>query len=451
MMTPTELIGFRAIVLDLLASDKRQKAFDLLDHFFEKAETLAEFDVIGELSMKTDYRELHLKCAELAHGVALTSQEKRASRSNLISAYNMMNYPEKALYYIDLQLRQTPNDFSMYCAKAANISLMGNKKEAEAIIEDLLKKHPEKQIELESMLSGKYLRSGNLSRGIKAFIEQTKPKHKLFDEQLKMKRWDGIARPGRTVYVDGEGGIGDEIINIRFFQNILDIGMTPILCSPDTKYYKDKNSLFRRHGIQILSDSYSIDKHQFWVPMMSLPSVLNLTENDLWKGSYLYPLQRQRIVSEKFKIGIKCSGNPFFAQDEYRKIPLDTMVSYLPKEAELYYIDKTEVDHPLVINTSDKINSWEDTLDIINSMDCIVSSCTSLVHAAGAIGKTTFVSVPIAEYYIWTSSRRDHSTPWYGSNFYVLRQKSLRNWNEPLAEVNKYVRQLMIMKKGDTQ
>jgi hypothetical protein len=170
---------------------------------------------------------------------------------------------------------------------------------------------------------------------------------------------------------------------------------------------------------------------------MGLPAILNLSEDDLWKGPYLTPLKKKKIESKKFKIGIKCSGNPYFAQDEYRKIPLDLMLSYLPEEAELYYIDKIKVNNSRVTDLADEINSWEDTLDIIDSMDCIVSSCTSLVHAAGAIGKTAIVAVPIAEYYIWTTSRRDHSTPWYGDNFYVMKQTKMRDWNKPLEQINK--------------
>jgi ADP-heptose:LPS heptosyltransferase len=122
------------------------------------------------------------------------------------------------------------------------------------------------------------------------------------------------------------------------------------------------------------------------------------------------------------------------------------MLKYLPKEAEIYYNDK-EVGHPGTIDLGDRIDSWEDTLDFIDQMDCIVSSCTSLVHAAGAIGKTTFVAVPIAEYYIWTTSRRDDSSPWYGDNFHVIRQTEVRDWNKPLAEIQERVKH--IMKNGE--
>ena len=76
-------------------------------------------------------------------------------------------------------------------------------------------------------------------------------------------------------------------------------------------------------------------------------------------------------------------------------------------------------------------------------MDIIVSSCTSLVHAAGAIGKRTIVMVPIAEYYTWTSTRTNNTTPWYGQNFTVLRQSKLRSWKEPLSEMRGLLDQII--------
>lgn len=449
-MKPVELIGLKSIVLDFVNNDKRQMAYDILDYFFKKSSSMNEFDVIGELSLKTEYRDLYLRCAERSYAVAYTSEQKFAARTNLIKAYNTMNWPEKALHYTNIQLSIAPNDFDMICQYIANISLCGDKEKAESMIQELIVKFPEKEKELDAMLSGKYLREGQLSRGIQSFIEVFKPRHKIFEEQLKMKRWNGISYPSKTVYVDGEGGIGDEIINIRFFDEIKRRGMNPVLCSPDTKFYKDKNNLFRRHGIEVKTETFSIDNKQFWLPMMSLPATLGLTENDLWKGAYLEPLRQEKnkLDGDKFKIGIKCSGNPYFAQDEYRKIPLELMLSYLPENADIYYIDKL-TGHDGTIDLGDRINSWEDTLDFIDQMDCIVSSCTSLVHAAGALGKATFVAVPIAEYYVWTSTRTDTSTPWYGENFNVMKQTKLRDWNEPLSLISEKVKGLMDEKTRD--
>jgi len=443
-MTSLELIGFQKTIKELVSDNKRSQAFDLLDHFFRKARSLEEFDAIGQLSLDTEHRDLYLRCAETSYAVAFNTQQKYAARTNLIKAYNVMNWPEKALFLIDKQLLLTPDDFNMLCEKAANTALMGDRVSSEAILNDLIEKYPEKRQTLELMFSTKHLRSGELQRGVRLFIEGYKKKNTLFEQRLNMSRWDGVARAGRIVYVEAEGGIGDELINVRFFENIKKMGMHPILVCPDNEFYKDKNSLFSRLGVQILSESFSIDRKQFWTPMMSLPADLNLTENDLWKKPYIHPIRQEKnkIDSNKFKIGIKCSGNPFFTQDEYRKIPLDLMLSYLPKDAEIYYIDKL-TGHDGTIDLGDRINSWEDTLDFIDQMDCIVSSCTSLVHAAGAMGKTTFVAVPIAEYYIWTTSKQDGSSPWYGDNFYVARQKKVRDWSEPLTDIGNRVRKLL--------
>lgn len=440
----------KPVVMDLINCDERMKAWDLIDFYLAHAKTLQDYDTLGYLSLKADKRDTYLLCAEATYALSTTPNQKYNSRVNLYKAYNAMNYPEKALFYIEQNLSITPEDFDTIAQKAFNISLSGRKYEAEQILLDLCEKYPENVSKLEAAFSGKMLREGKLADGIRAFLETFKPKSGIFDDTLRMKRWDGVIRPGTKLYIDGEGGIGDEIINIRFLHRIENLGMEPVLYSPG-KFRADTNSLFRRHGFNIVTDSYSIDTRASWAPLMSLPAYLNLTEEDLWKGPYLTPLKNPKnvIKSDKFKIGIKCSGNPYFGQDEYRKIPLDTMLRYLPQEAEIYYIDKEEKNDSRVIDLSSRIEGWEDTLDFIDQMDYIVSSCTSLVHAAGSIGKTTFVAVPIAEYYIWTTSRQDTSSPWYGPNFHVMRQTKVRDWNEPLTAINNHLLTLMNEAKRD--
>jgi len=428
----------KPVVMDLLYQEKRKIVFEMLDMYFKKASTIEDFDTLGYLSLKAEYRDLYLKCAEAAYTKAENPQQLYIARSNLYKAYNAMNRPDDALFYIDLNLKLTPDDFETQTQKAFNIALKGDRKTSEDILLKLLEKYPERKEDMRSALSGKTLREGKIAEGVISFLGTFKPKSGKFDDVLGMKRWTGIIQPGKTIYVEGEGGIGDELINIRFFKYIEDLGMKPILYSSWSQYREDTVNFFRRNGFEVLTETYSIDRRQLWTPLMSLPGYLNLDESKLWYGTYLTPLRnpKNKIESKKFKIGIKCSGNPYFSQDEYRKIPLVKMLEYLPKDAEIYYIDKESVNDERVIDLSGKIKSWEDTLDFIDQMDCIVSSCTSLVHAAGAIGKTTFVIVPIAEYYIWSTSSQTTKSPWYGDNFQVHKQKTVANWDEPLYNVN---------------
>jgi tetratricopeptide (TPR) repeat protein len=432
------------VVMDLLSNEKRTIVFEMLELYFKRAETIEDFDTLGYLSLKAEHRQLYLKCAEAAYSKAENSQQLYIARANLYKAYNAMNQPEKALFYIDLNLTVTPNDFETQTQKAFNIALLGDRKTSEDMLMKLAEKYPEKAQAMDNALSGKMLRDGNLAKGILSFMGSIKPKNGRFEEAFKMTKWTGMVQPNRTIYVDGEGGIGDEIINIRFFDHIKDLGMKPVLYSTWSKYREDTVNLFRRNGYEVITETYSIDRKQLWVPMMSLPGYLNLTEDKLWRKPYLTPIRNTKntLSSNKFKIGIKCSGNPYFSQDEYRKIPLELMLSYMPQDAEIYYIDK-EVGHKGCIDLGNRINSWEDTLDFIDQMDCIISSCTSLVHAAGAMGKTTFVTVPIAEYYIWSTSRKDTTTPWYGNNFQVHKQTKVRDWHEPLTNVKQEVIKLM--------
>jgi len=428
----------KTVILELIKSDQRTLAWNLIDHYYKTASSIEHFDILGYVSLKADKRDTYLKCAESAYSLAITPEQMFNARNNLYKAYNTMNRPKDALFYIEQNLLIDPDNFEVQCQKAFNISLTGDKETAEKILLELTVKYPEHAHKLESAFSGKHLREGRTSKGILSFVEAFKAENHFFGKTLQMSRWNGTIVPGKTLYVDIEGGIGDQIINIRFFDRLTSYGMKPVLVSQNSDYYRDINAVFRRHGYEVLTDRLLIDTKQQWAPMMSLPGYMGLTESQLWTNPYIKPLKnpKNKLEGSRIKIGIKCSGNPFFAQDEYRKIPLDQIINILPENADIYYIDKEIVDHSKVINLANKINSWEDTFDFIDQMDCIVSSCTSLVHAAGAMGKTTFVAVPIAEYYIWTTTKRDGSSPWYGETFYVARQTKVNDWSEPLSNIS---------------
>ena len=430
------------LVVDYLVSnDKHFLAHQVLDEFAKKAHTMAEYDSLGAAALRAQHHKLQLKCAQYLYTHSTNTQQLFDARENLYKIYNSLNEPEKALFYIELNLKIKPNDTDTILQKAFNLALMNRRKEAEDIIQSVAADSEEIAESIEYSLSGKLLREGHTAKGINGFINTFKPTNPLFEENLKLKFWDGGAYPGKTIVVNGEGGVGDEIINIRFLDHLKKLGMKPILYSSWHKYRPDTVDLFRRHGHEVVTNHLFFKKDYLWTHMMSLPGFLGLTEKQLWSGPYLTPLRQEknRLDDSKFKIGIKVSGNPWFEQDVYRKIPINEMLASLPKEASVYYID-TDKEYEGTISLKNRIKSWEDTLDFIDQMDIIVSSCTSLVHAAGAMGKETIVVTPIAEYYVWTSTRTDGSTPWYGDNFKVIKQTKVRSWKEPLDQVSEILK-----------
>ncbi len=424
------------VIEHLRAKEKYLEARNILNIFEESAETISDFDALGECAIIAQYHELRLRCAKFVYTNATTSEQLFSARENLYTCYNQLNYPEKALFYIDLNLKQKPNDPDTLMHKAFNLSLMGLRTESESIISDVSTTNQKLLESLNYTLSGKLLREGKTAQGIDGFINAFKPKNNLFENVLKLKFWDGIPQPGKTIVINSEGGIGDELINIRFFDNLKQLGMNPILYSSWYKYRPDIVSLFRRHGYRVETNHLFFKNDYLWTHMMSLPAYLGLNESNLWNKPYLTALKQQKnkLTDTNFKIGIKCNGNPYFEQDIYRTIPIDELTAALPENCSIYYFDLAQ-EYPGVISLKDKISTWEDTLDYIDQMDIIVSSCTSLVHAAGAMGKKTIVVVPIAKYYVWISTRSDESTPWYGDNFKVIEQTAVRSWAEPLERV----------------
>jgi hypothetical protein len=66
-------------------------------------------------------------------------------------------------------------------------------------------------------------------------------------------------------------------------------------------------------------------------------------------------------------------------------------------------------------------------------MNVVISSCTSLIHAAGSIGKKSYVVVPILNYYTW--AKPEYHSKWYDNSLTILRQKEYDNWKAPLKEL----------------
>ena len=98
-------------------------------------------------------------------------------------------------------------------------------------------------------------------------------------------------------------------------------------------------------------------------------------------------------------------------------------------------VPKTYRNHVKEFHSKDR--EFSDTFSIINQMDLVITSCTSIAHVAAAMGKEVCVFVPIMEYYAWTSSTG--KTWWYGDNVHLFRQKKPRTWNEPLKKLEEFL------------
>lgn len=254
--------------------------------------------------------------------------------------------------------------------------------------------------------------------------------------------WDGKPAPGKHVLFASEGGIGDEIINVRFVERVAKMGM--------------KVSIMSSHGVhsiydhlpfakKINSKQYKKSDYDMWTPMMDLPHTLDLDFGDLWDGPYLrakdeYIKKYRDIIKGEFKIGLRWSGNPRYDHELHRTVDLEKLISSMPQgnNWSLYSIQRDVGMEQLkdvsnVIDLSNHLTSFEDLLGVMHNLDLIITSCTSVAHAACALGKRTIIMIPIMEYYTWAEGKKNSS--FYGENLRLIRQVTPETWTEAYDEL----------------
>lgn len=409
------------------------KAKIVLDLLKPHANSVFEIDQLGKLY--AEIREFNdtLELAYKIYDLVDTAQAKFDARVNIIRAYLNLNKPYEALKYIEINEQEQPNDHPNQMDKAMSYFLLDRKQEGEQILRKILTEPHTQDIDNRVNFNlGTYeLRNGNFKTGLrKVLLDGRKLNlwHKFSFPSNQL--WEGIPQPGKTIIVCAEGGIGDEIISVRFMKHFKDLGMNPI-------WYTNRQDLadiFNRNGFQTITKIDNFHSDWLWTYSMPVPSYLELEEDDLWYGPYIKPLKSKPLLSNKKKIGIKTMGNPKYDQDLHRTIPFEQLIDCIPNDYEIYsfHIDE-EFTHPRVINLKNQINSWEDTLDYLDQMDIVISSCTSLIHAAGAMAKQSIVIVPILTYYTW--AKLGKNTKWYNDNLTILRQTEYNNWHAPLNEL----------------
>ena len=188
---------------------------------------------------------------------------------------------------------------------------------------------------------------------------------------------------------------------------------------------------------ETITDIADINPTWYWTYAMQMPVHLDVDESELWDGPFLEVKDKRDVIPKT--IGLKISGNKNYDQDLARNIPLEDILAVIPEEYTVYSFQFDDpIDHPRLVNWMDADKTtWDDTLNKMGEMEFMISSCTSLIHAAGAIGKKSYVFTPILRYYPWGNDKS--RSPWYDDNLTVLHQVTNNSWEEPVAVLGELI------------
>jgi tetratricopeptide (TPR) repeat protein len=443
-MNPLELV-----TKTLYAFNEKELTSQVLQAFGKRAETFQQYDDVAKIFFEIKDFTNAISYGEKALKNTRTKEEKYTTSKNLINAYNQNNFPDKALTQISKIKSQNPQDTELLLEETFSYSALNQKEKSEKLLFDLIKKPLPEEIERKAYhnLSGYYFRKDDLHTGLQHFLKAGEVEAYKNRELPPFPKWDGTITPGQTIVIDSQCGAGDEIIHIRFMKHLKELGMNPIW----TTTRKDIQKLFNYNGFhtELVWDNPEFPKDSKWVYALALPYYLNLKVEDLGQEPYIKPLpEKEQKYSylqqdDKYKIGMFWNSGSGFEQAHFRSIDFFDLWNVIANPDHSLYslqlsdtlVPKTCKNHIKEFHSKDR--EFADTFSIVNQMDLVITSCTSIAHIAAAMGKEVCVFVPIMEYYVWTSSTG--KSWWYGDNVHLFKQKKPRNWNEPLKELKEFL------------
>ena len=190
-------------------------------------------------------------------------------------------------------------------------------------------------------------------------------------------------------------------------------------------------------GVTIIpyDDIWRHTDYDSWIPSMSVITILEYEYSDITGSPYI---SSDHIAHTKKVVGLKWSGNPKFEHQQYRKFPLSDFFDSVYNENYEYISLQRDEESDQCPDWVNRVNldTWTDTKNAINRCDIVISSCTSVAHLSGAMGKVTYIIVPILPYYLWALP--GETTPYYNS-VKLIRQTKPNNWNSVFHKIKSII------------
>ena len=405
---------------DLLADPQAQ--LDRVHDFLDLPPFAYDFENIDGSTVAED--DAALWNAPGLHDVQpkLERQHNQSARDVLGKRYVQFAQPafwradpgEPEIHTLDLQLA------------AARV---GNFAQAWELSEQLAEEEPEN--DRAAYNRGWYLlRQGKLQKGF-ALLDRGR-KEGVFGNKnpgTPQPLWDGKSQGTVMLYL--EGGLGDQIHQVRYAKNIAARGCKVVVACSDALVL-----LFNQvKGVSaIVTHAAALGVyHDFWTPGMSALVPLGYEYRNVCGSAYIPKPFVER--TQRKRIGLRWSGNPRFEHEQHRVFPPELMFEAVKGiDADFICLQRDndmEVCPDWV--TQVPLDDWLQTQEAIASCDLVITSCTSVSHLAAAMGIETWVVQPIMPYYLY--ARPGDKTAFY-DNMRLYRQERFDEWDSPFININ---------------
>ena len=277
--------------------------------------------------------------------------------------------------------------------------------------------------------------------------EYRESKIKDLNKIKDIPKWDGANLKNKTLLIICEQGIGDSVQFIRYVKKIKKNKSNIFLLIK-----KNLISLFEHidEVDKIFIDENDIPFIDFYISLMSLPFIFRNEidvpppYNFFKYNSKLDKYWKLKLnKNKKIKIGLVWQGSKTHAKDYKRSITLRKFEPLLKLQnfefislqkgfgREQIKLNKLE---KVVIDFFESIESFQDTLSIINNLDLVITVDTAIAHIAATMNKKTWIIISHVPDFRW--GLKNEKTIWY-DNVKLYRQKEINNWDSVINDVEK--------------
>jgi tetratricopeptide (TPR) repeat protein len=366
--------------------------------------------------------------------------------TNLGNVYNKMHDYKKASKMHEKSIKLDPSGYNAYSNVGTSYKNLGYHKKAI----DSYKKAIELKPDFENAhfdLSTVYLSQKDFKNGWEEY-EWRFQKEEMAGHMLKHQdifnheRFDGKTNiENKTLLLHTEQGFGDSIM----FGKFVELVKEKYKCSVILQCRDELKTLFENSFKNVdhfyARDSEELPEFDYHFPMLSLPYLFGVESiKDIPDTNpYLIPLKEDELEIEKeegkINVGICWSASvtgesydgKVFSVDyfkpliEHPKFNVYTL-QVGPENDEL----KTAGLDDKVIDITEKLTDFNKTAYLMEQLDFVISSDTSVAHLAGAIDKEIWV--PLQKIPDWRWENKGDKSYWYPSAK-LFRQKSARVWD----------------------
>jgi tetratricopeptide (TPR) repeat protein len=255
-------------------------------------------------------------------------------------------------------------------------------------------------------------------------------------------QWRGEPLAGRTLLIRAEQGLGDTLQFCRYVSFVAERGAVVL------EVQRGLRHLLRGIAPQVVELGDPLPAFDLWCPLLSLPHLVGMQAPEppyLTPDSDRVAAWRDKIGGRGRRIGIAWQGNPTAAAERGRSVPLreflplaqvpDVRLISLQKHHGLEQL--AGLPDGLRIETlGDDFDSgpdaFGDTAAVMQCLDLIVTSDTSVAHLAGALGRPVWVALQHVPDWRWMLGRSDNA--WYPS-MRVFRQQARGDWSAVFAQI----------------